>query len=107
MINRREIWNVDFPNIGRHPAVVLTNQVLLGRMNGCTVAVITHSDGPPSTHIALGPESGCDPNSYVNVTDLHTVKKTHFSSRRGELDWTLARQVNRAVIAALDLDSPY
>ena len=107
MINRRDVWDVDFPGIGRHPAVVLTNQVLLGRMNGCTVAVITHTEGPSSTHIAVGPESGCDPDSFVNVTDLHTVKKAHFSSRRGELDWVLARQVSRAIGTALDLDSPY
>ncbi|MDP4013797.1 MAG: type II toxin-antitoxin system PemK/MazF family toxin [Candidatus Nanopelagicales bacterium] len=105
MINRGEIWDIDFPRIGRHPGLVLTNQILLARLGAYTVAVITHTEGPASTHIPVGPEEGCD-DSFINVTDLQTVRAGHFRSRRGEIAHELSREVGSAVIRALDLDSP-
>ncbi len=104
-MKRGEIWDIDFPGVGRHPGVILTNDVLLNRLGSFTVALVTHTPGPPSTHLSIADAEGCD-DSFINVTDLHTVKTQHFHRRRGEISWPKTVQLNQAVIRALDLDQP-
>ena len=101
----REIWDIDFPDIGRHPGLILTTDPLLTRIATLTVAVVTSTEGPPSTHIAIGEEEGCRP-SFVNVTDLRPARSDQFHRRRGSLSWPKTQVVNRALVAYLDLDSP-
>ncbi|MFA7265623.1 MAG: type II toxin-antitoxin system PemK/MazF family toxin [Candidatus Nanopelagicales bacterium] len=104
-MKRGEVWDIDFPGVGRHPGVVLTNDVLLSRLGSFTVALVTHTQGPAGTHIPVGETEGCD-DSFVNATDIHTVRSKHFHSRRGELNWPKNSALNQAVIRALDLDQP-
>lgn len=51
------------------------------------MALITGTEGPPSTHVAVDSDSGLTGYdvSYVNATDLHTVDKPRLHSRRGLL----------------------
>ncbi len=104
-MKRGDIWYIDFPGVGRHPGLVLTNDVLLLRLGSYTVALVTHAEGPASTHVAVGAPEGCD-ESFVNLTDIHTVHARNFKNKCGEIDWTKARAVNRVLIRALDLDQP-
>ncbi len=55
--------------------------------------------------MSIADAEGCD-DSFINVTDLHTVKAQHFHRRRGEISWPKTVQLNQAVIRALDLDQP-
>jgi mRNA interferase MazF len=52
-----------------------------------TVAVITGSPGPRSTHVPVGAASGLTKydEPYVNCTDLHTVAKSRLRRRLGPL----------------------
>lgn len=101
----REIWDIDFPGIGRHPCLILTNEPLLARITSYTVAAITSTNGPSSTHIPVGEKEGCEP-SFINVTDLRPVHRRMFRRRRGSISWPLSQTVNQAAIDYLDLHSP-
>lgn len=52
---RGELWDARFPApIGSRPCVLLTVNALIDRLGAITVAEITGTPGPPSTHIELG-----------------------------------------------------
>ena len=84
---RGDVWDVAFPRIGTHPAVALTTNALRGRLSSVTVAVVTGTRGPSTTHVELGPSAGLTkyPVSYANVTDLHTVPIARCRTFRGRL----------------------
>lgn len=104
-MKRGDIWDIDLPGVGRHRGLVLTNDVLLERLGSFTVVLITHTQGPPSTHVPVGASEGCD-ESFVNVTDIHTVRSKHFAHKRGEVDWNKGTAINQALVRALNLDQP-
>lgn len=84
---RGEVWEAHLPRIGDHRVVVLTISTLSPRLSAVTVALITGSEGPPSTHVPVDGDSGLTGYdiSYVNATDLHTVAKPRLHRRRGLL----------------------
>ncbi|MGH3831085.1 MAG: type II toxin-antitoxin system PemK/MazF family toxin [Pseudonocardiaceae bacterium] len=82
---RGEVWDARLPVVGRHPAVVLTVNPLIPRLGAVTVAVVTGTAGPPSTHVRLNAGLTRYPESYVNATDLHTLSRTRLQQRRGRL----------------------
>jgi mRNA interferase MazF len=84
---RGEVWDTHLPRIGDHPAVVLTISALSQRLSAVTVAVITGTEGPPSTHVPVDSDVGLTGHevSYINATDLHTVDKPRLHRRRGLL----------------------
>lgn len=102
-----DVWEVQFPPpVGSRPCVVLTTNVLIPRLDAITVAEITSTAGPGSTHIEVGPEAGLTgrPRSWVNVTGLHTVPKGKLHIHRGRLSPAELAQVCAAVGSYLDLD---
>jgi mRNA interferase MazF len=56
-------------------------------LSAVTVAVITGTEGPPSTHVAVDSDVGLTGHevSYINATDLQTVDKPRLRRRRGLL----------------------
>lgn len=82
---RGEVWDARLPVVGQHPAVVLTVNPLIPRLSAVTVAVVTGTAGPLSTHVRLDAGLTRYPESYVNATDLHTLSRTRLRQRRGRL----------------------
>lgn len=85
---RGEVWDACLPNpIGEHPVLVLTTNALISRLSAVTVALITGTEGPSSTHVRLDHDAGLTGYdvSYVNTTDLHSVAKPRLHHRRGRL----------------------
>ncbi|WP_338896981.1 type II toxin-antitoxin system PemK/MazF family toxin [Streptomyces sp. TG1A-60] len=64
-----------------------------------TVAVITGTPGPASTHVPVGPDCGVTTynESYVNCTDLRTVDKPRLWRRLGLLHPNEMRGVEECV----------
>jgi mRNA interferase MazF len=103
---RGEVWDARLPQpIGLHPVVVLTTNALIRRLSAVTVALITGSEGPSTTHIRLDGDVGLTGHdiSYVNATDLHSVAKPRLTRQRGRLDLGELERVEDAVRAYLDL----
>ncbi len=84
---RGEVWDAHIPGAGVHPVVVLTINPLLIRLSSVTVLVVTGTEGPAATHIPIGREAGLTryDESYVNVTDVHTIAQAKLTKRRGAL----------------------
>lgn len=102
-----DVWDVQFPPpVGARPCVVLTTNALLPRLGAVTIAEITSTEGPGTTHIEVGPEAGLSgrSRSWVNVTGLHTVPKGKLRIHRGRLSPTELGHVAAAVRAYLNLD---
>ncbi|MGH3446271.1 MAG: type II toxin-antitoxin system PemK/MazF family toxin [Nocardioidaceae bacterium] len=104
---RGDVWDVHFPApIGSRPCVVLTTNALIDRLGAVTVAEVISTEGPGSTHIELGHESGLTgrAQSWANVTGLHTVPKGKLRRQRGRLAPAELAHVGAAVRGYLDLD---
>lgn len=104
---RGDVWDVQFPSpVGTRPAVVLTTNALIARLGAVTIAEITGTEGPRSTHIEVDAAAGLTgrPQSWVNVTGLHTVPKEKLRRRRGRLAQPELEHIAAAVRAYLDLD---
>jgi mRNA interferase MazF len=103
---RGEVWDAQFPHgIGAHPVVVLTINVVGQHLSALTVAVITGTEGPPSTHVRLDRDAGLTGHdvSYVNAADLHTLPKGKLRKQRGRLSQAGLAKVERAVRIYLGL----
>lgn len=103
---RGQVWGCAFPQpIGRHPAVVLTVNRIAAPLAAVTVAVITGTPGPDSTHVAVGRDAGLTKydESYVNCTDLHTVDKARLVRRLGLLSPAEIKQVEALIRVILGL----
>ncbi len=104
---RGDVWDVQFPSpIGARPCVLLTTNALIAKLAAVTVAEITGTAGPASTHIELDADSGLTgrDRSWVNATGLHTVAKGKLRHHRGRLNASELRLVTEAVRLHLDLD---
>ncbi len=104
---RGDLWDVQLPApVGSRPCVVLTTNALIPRLSAVTIAEITNTQGPPSTHIELGPDAGLTgrEHSYINTTALHTVPKAKLRKQRGRLSPTELTHLATAVRRYLELD---
>lgn len=105
---RGDVWDVQFPPpIGLRPCIIVTTNTLIPRLGSVTVAEITGTEGPRSTHIEIGPESGLTgrKQSYVNATALHTVSKGKVRQQRGRLALAELEKLAEALNLYLDLES--
>ena len=102
---RGEVWDVRLPGVGEHPAVVLSVNALTARLLSAVVAVVTGTEGPAPTHVALDADAGLTGHdvSFVNATDLHAVAKGRLRRRRGLLHATELTRVETAVRTYLGL----
>lgn len=107
MVFRGDVWDVQFPlPVGARPCVVLTTNALIDRLGAVTLAEVTSTQGPGSTHIEVGPGAGLtgQAQSWVDVTGLHTVPKGKLRRHRGRLAPVELTHIAAAVRAFLDLD---
>ncbi|MGH3319924.1 MAG: type II toxin-antitoxin system PemK/MazF family toxin [Streptosporangiaceae bacterium] len=104
---RGEAWICAFPaRIGPHPVVILTINRIAAPLSAVTVVTITGTAGPLWTHIPLGPDAGLKKHdeSYVNCTDVHTVRKHQLRRRLGLLAPGELRAVENTLRVVLGLD---
>ena len=92
--------------MGSRPCLVLTTNTLITRLGSVTVAELTGTEGPASTHIEVASEVGLTgrARSWVNVTGLHTVPKGKLRHQRGRLAPVELDRVAEAVRLVLELD---
>ena len=103
---RGEVWVCAFPQpVGPHPAVVLTTNRIAEPLSGLTVALITGSPGPAATHVPVGRDSGLTKydESFVDCTELHTVRRARLRRRLGLLAPAELRRVETSVRVILGL----
>ncbi len=84
---RGEVWDIDFPDFGVHPAVVLSINALNTRLGHVAVIPVTGTQGPEQTHVTLTPDAGLTryDESHADITALQPVTRSQFLARRGLL----------------------
>jgi mRNA interferase MazF len=102
---RGEVWVCAVPVVGPHPVVVLTVNRIAEPLSAVTVALVTGSGGPTTTHVRVGGEAGVKKydESYVNCTDVHTVDKPRLRRRLGRLAISEMRSVESNLRRVLGL----
>ncbi|WP_203833243.1 type II toxin-antitoxin system PemK/MazF family toxin [Actinoplanes regularis] len=102
---RGEVWGCALPRVGPHPVVVLTVNRIAEPLSAVTVALVTGTAGPASTHVRVGPEAGVTKydESFVNCADIHTVDKPSLRRRLGRLAPVEMRKVETNLRAVLGL----
>ncbi len=81
------MWDVEFDDFGRHPAIVLSINPLNGRLGHVAVIAVTGTRGPAQTHVPLTADAGLTryEESYADVTALQPVARSRLLTRRGLL----------------------
>jgi mRNA interferase MazF len=84
---RGEVRDVDFPDVGTHPAVVLSVDPMDVRLGHIAVIPVTGTQGPEQTHVPRGTDAGPTgyDESYADVTGLQPVARERLLARRGLL----------------------
>ena len=103
-MNRGDIVDVDLPDLGRRPAVIITRQVAIPFLANVTVASITTRLRGLPTEVRLDRAQGLDDDSAINCDNLFTVPKTAIGRTRGELGPAQTRLLGSALATALGLD---
>jgi len=75
-VNRGDVVDVDLPELGRRPAVIVTREVAIAFLADVTVASITSRMRGLPTEVRLDHAQGLDHDSVVNCHHLFTVPKT-------------------------------
>jgi len=103
-VNRGDVVDVDLPELGRRPAVIVTRGVAVPFLANVTVASITTRVRGLPTEVKLDSAQGLDDDSVVNCDNLFTVPKTAIGRIRGELGPAQMHQLDAALTIALGLD---
>lgn len=84
---RGEVWDVDFLEFDRHPAVVISVNALNRRLGHVAVIPVTGTAGPVSTHVMLDVDAGLtrDDQSFADITALQPVDRALLLRQRGRL----------------------
>ena len=84
---RGEVWDIDFPDLDVHPAVVLSVNALNTRLGHVAVVPVTGTPGPELTHVPLTADAGLTryDQSYADVTALQPVDRAALLHQRGRL----------------------
>lgn len=103
-MNRGDVVDVDLPEIGRRPAVIVTRQVAIAFLANVTVASVTSRIRGLPTEVGLDGVQGLDGESVINCDNLFTVRKTAVGRTRGALGPAETHQLDGALVIALGLD---
>ncbi|GAB2939027.1 hypothetical protein GCM10027047_39110 [Rhodococcus aerolatus] len=102
---RGEVWDVEFVDFGRHPAVVLSINLLNSRLGHVAVVPVTGTAGPEQTHVALTADAGLTRygESYADITALQPVARSCLLARRGLLTGSEVDRLARQLVVYLGL----
>lgn len=87
----------------RRPVLVLTREVMVGRMSTVTVAPITSTIHGIATEVLVGPHNGLDRESAIKCDQIVSIPMNRLHERCG---WLLEAQelaLHEAIQAAFDL----
>ncbi|MCW2599842.1 MAG: hypothetical protein JWM02_1671 [Frankiales bacterium] len=87
----------------RRPVLVLTREVMVGRMSTVTVAPVTSKVHGIATEVLVGAGNGLDQNSAIKCDQIMTIP---FGQLQEQCGWLLESQelaLHEAIQAAFDL----
>ncbi|MEJ7570372.1 MAG: type II toxin-antitoxin system PemK/MazF family toxin [Gaiellaceae bacterium] len=103
-MSRGEVYDVEWPGLGRRPAVIVTRNVAIPFLRNVVVALVTRTIRGLSTEVPLDEAQGLREESVINCDNLLTVPKEALVGHRRSLGPVETARLNDAVRFALDLD---
>jgi mRNA interferase MazF len=103
-MNRGEVHDVEWPGLGRRPAIIVTRPTAIPYLANVTVVVVTTRVRGLPTEVQLGAAHGLIEGSVANCDNVLTVPKTALVARRGALGPAELRALDEALRLALALD---
>jgi mRNA interferase MazF len=103
-VNRGDVYDVDWPGIGRRPAVIATRPTAIPYLANVTVVLVTTRVRGLPTEVGLGATEGVVEGSVANCDTVLTVPKSALATRRGSLGPAESRLLDDALRLALALD---
>lgn len=103
-MKRGDIYYVDWPRVGRHPAVLLTRSDLVPFLRRVTYAMVTSTIRGSAAEVPVDEGNGLDHGSVVNCLELQTAPKPATADYVGELSPEQRFQLSAALRASLELE---
>lgn len=103
LINRGDLWLVDFPDVGPHPGVVVSRQESIPVRTNVTIVLVTSQVRNGPAEVALDEAVGLRHPSAANCDELYTVPKTSLVRKLGDLPFERMSEVDCRLRIALGL----
>lgn len=103
-MNRGEVYDVDWPGLGRRPVVIVTRPSAIPHLANVAVVLITTRVRGLPTEVELGGAHGLIEGSVANCDNILTIPKTALAGHRGTLGPAELHTLDRALRIALALD---
>ncbi len=100
-MNRGEIWWMEHPDAGRHPACILTRQAAIPVMQQVMVALATTHIRDIPTEVHLGPADGMPKECVLPMDSIAPVSKALLTERITRLGPGKLADVCRALNVAM------
>jgi len=101
-LSRGELYDAEWPGLGRRPAVIVTREVANPFLRNVVVALVTRTIRGLSTEVPLDEAQGLREDSVINWDNLLTVPKEALVRYRGSLGPIEMARLNDALRLALD-----
>lgn len=103
-MNRGDVFSVNWPTAGEHPAVIVTRQGAIPFLRNVAVVLVTTTVRDLPTEVPVGRAEGLDRDSVINCDNVLTVPKEDLGPYRGRLGIEAVERLNRSLAIALGLD---
>lgn len=97
MVRRGEIYWIDVPDGGRHPACILMRDQAIPVMSKVTVAAITSTVRGAGSEVRLTRDDGMSSECVISLDNLHTIPRSSLSRPVTQLSATKMYEVCRAL----------
>lgn len=103
-MTRGDVYDIDWPEVGRRPAVIVTRATAIPHLTNVTVVPVTTRVRDLPTEVELGTLHGLIEGSVANCDNLLTIPKAALATRHGTLGPAELRALDHALRIALALD---
>jgi mRNA interferase MazF len=104
-LERGQVWLASWdPDIGRHPALLVSRTAIMRRRWRATIATVTSTIHGLPSEVAIGPAEGLAADSVIDCEDLYTVSIEALTEYLGRLDEQKLQAVDIALRVVLALE---
>lgn len=103
-MTRGDVYDVDWPDLGLRPALIVTRPTAIPHLTNVTVVLVTTRVRGLPTEVELGAAHGLIEGSVANCDNLLTIPKSALAAQRGTLGPADVHALDQALRIALALD---
>lgn len=105
LVDRGDVFDAELGEAGPHPVVVVSRQTAIEFRSNVTVVLVTSVVRDYDAEVALGASDGLDHECVANCDEIHTIRKSRLTRRRGTVRLDRMRAIEDGLRLSLDLDA--